>query len=101
MNRILIDKINDLEQLCKIHKVKTMYGFGSVCTANFKESSDIDFLISFDNVPIDDYADNYFDLHYQLQDLFNRRIDLITEKTLSNPYFIKGIEQTKTLIYAA
>jgi predicted nucleotidyltransferase len=101
MNRILIDKINELEQLCKIHKVKTLYAFGSVCTDKFKENSDIDFLISFENVPIEDYADNYFDLHYRLRDLFNRRIDLVTEKSLSNPYFIKGIERNKTLIYAA
>jgi hypothetical protein len=25
----------------------------------------------------------------------------LTDKSLSNPYFIKGIEQTKQLIYAA
>jgi predicted nucleotidyltransferase len=78
-----------------------MYAFGSVCTDNFKEDSDIDFLIAFDDLSFDQYTDNYFELHYKLQDLFNRQIDLLTENSLSNPYFIKGIEQTKQLIYAA
>jgi hypothetical protein len=101
MNKLLEDKIDELKLLCEEHRVKILYAFGSVCTDYFKEGSDIDFLISFDNVPLDDYADNYFELYYKLRDLFNREIDLVTENSLSNPYFIKGIGQTKRLIYAA
>jgi len=101
MNKILTDKVNDLKKLCEIYKVRSMYVFGSVCTENFNENSDLDFLISFDNISIDQYTDNYFDLHYKLQNLFKRRIDLLTESSLSNPYFIKSVEQTKQLIYAA
>lgn len=101
MNKIITDKIDDLRSLCNTYNVNSMYAFGSVCTDKFNENSDIDFLISFNNLTIEQYTDNYFDLHYKLQDLFNRKIDLLTENSLSNPYFIKGIEQTKQLIYAA
>jgi predicted nucleotidyltransferase len=101
MNRIIEDKIEELKQLCNTYKVKTMYVFGSVCTNKFNETSDIDILISFEDLSVDQYTDNYFDLHYKLQELFGRKIDLLTERSLSNPYFIKGIEQTKRLIYAA
>lgn len=101
MNKILINHIEKLKELCINYKVKSMYVFGSVCTDRFNENSDIDFLISFDNLPIEQYTDNYFELHYKLQDLFNRKIDLVTEKSLSNPFFIKSLEQTKQLIYAA
>lgn len=101
MNKILTDRINELKRLCELYNVRTMYAFGSVCTDKFNKDSDIDFLISFDNLSFDQYTDNYFDLHYKLQDLFERQIDLLTENSLSNPYFIKGIEQTKQLIYAA
>jgi len=38
-------------------------------------------------------------LHDKLRDYFNREIDLITEKSLKNPYFIKEINETKKLIY--
>jgi len=101
MNTLLEDNINQLTELCKIYKVKSMFAFGSVCTSNFKEESDIDFLIDFENLSIDQYADNYFELHYKLEDLFKREIDLVTKNSLSNPYFIKGIENTKKLIYAS
>jgi len=36
----------------------------------------------------------------QLENIFNRKIDLITDKSLSNPFFIKSIEKTKQLLYA-
>ena len=101
MNRIILDRIEELKGLCNIYNVKSMYAFGSVCTDKFNDNSDIDLLISFNNLSIEQYTDNYFDLHYKLQDLFSRKIDLLTENSLSNPYFIKGIEQTKQLIYAA
>ncbi len=101
MNKVLSDKVEELKMLCQKYEVSTMYAFGSVCTDKFNEKSDIDFLISFKNLTIEQYTDNYFDLHYKLQDLFERDIDLLTENSLSNPYFIKGIEQTKQLIYAA
>jgi len=101
MNRIISDRIDDLVLLCNTYKVKTMYVFGSVCTDKFNDNSDIDILISFDNLTIEQYTDNYFELHYKLQELFGRKIDLLTERSLSNPYFIKGLEQTKQLVYAA
>lgn len=101
MNKIVLDRMKELKRLCNIYNIKSMYVFGSVCTNNFNDTSDIDILISFDNLSIEKYTDNYFELHYKLQDLFGRKIDLLTDKSLSNPYFIKALEQTKQLIYAA
>jgi len=101
MNKILTEKLEELNKLCKLFGVKKMHVFGSASTDNFNDTSDIDLLIEFDNLTIEQYTDNYFDLHYKLQDLFGRKIDLLTEKSLSNPYFIKKIEQTKQLVYAA
>jgi uncharacterized protein len=101
MNKIIIDKTDELIKLCHLYSVKSMYAFGSVCTDKFNEESDIDLLISFEALTIEQYTDNYFDLHYQLEELFRRDIDLITDNSLSNPYFIQGVEQTKELIYAA
>jgi len=102
MNQIVTDKISQLKELCKKYHVATMYLFGSAATDAFNDNSDIDFLISFrNNVSLEEYADNYFDLLFELEDIFERKIDLVTEKTLSNPYFIRSVEQTKQLIYAA
>ena len=101
MNKILADKLHDLKRLCETYKVLRMHAFGSVCTDHFGEDSDIDLLISFAPLSIEQYTDNYFDLHYKLEELFHRKIDLLTENSLSNPYFIESLERTKMLLYAA
>ena len=101
MNTIIRDKIEDLKQICKEYDVKTLYIFGSVCTDKFTENSDIDILISFKDISIEKYTDNYFELHYELEALFNRKIDLLTENSLSNPFLIESIKETRQLLYAA
>ena len=102
MNQIVTDKIPQLVMLCKKYRVATMYLFGSAATDAFNENSDVDFLISFKNsVTLEEYADYYFDLLFEMEDIFGRKVDLVTEKSLSNPYFIRSVEDTKQLIYAA
>lgn len=101
MNKIVADKIQELRELCKRFDVKTLYLFGSVCSDKFNNDSDIDILISFKEISIEKYTDNYFEFHYKLEELFNRKIDLLTENSLSNPFFIESIEETKQLLYAA
>ena len=85
--------------LCEKHKVKSLYAFGSVLTEKFNKESDIDFVVNFDNLPLEDYADNYFDLKFSLEDIFNRPVDLLEEKALRNPYFISNMNQQKQLVY--
>jgi len=102
MQLILEKRKEDLKSICQALKVKRLYAFGSVVSGKFNENSDIDFLISFaDNLSIEEYTNNYFSLHYKLRELFNREIDIVTERTLSNPYFIESINETKELIYEA
>ncbi len=91
-----IDKLN---QLCKKHKVAKLYVFGSVLNNNFTSESDIDFVVTFDKVDLEQYADNYFDLKFSLEDLFGRKIDLLEEKAIKNPFLKKSINKSKQLIY--
>jgi len=99
MQRILVDNIDKISALCVEHKVKSLFAFGSVCTDDFNDSSDIDLLISFKPMDYEDYADNYFSLADKFEEIFHRPVDLLTDKSLSNPYFIDAINRTKTLIY--
>ena len=102
MQDILKENINNLKSICKSLGIKRLYAFGSVVSDNFNDNSDIDFLLSFaDNLSIEQYTNNYFALQYKLREMFNRKIDLVTERTLSNPYFIESIDETKELIYEA
>jgi uncharacterized protein len=101
MQKFVLDKIKELKKLCETYDVKTLYIFGSASPDKFNKRSDIDILVSFKDISIEKYTDNYFELHYRLEELFGRKIDLLTENSLSNPYFIESIEETKQLLYAA
>jgi uncharacterized protein len=102
MNKIVKDRLNDIVSLCENNGVKSLYIFGSANTNKFDENSDIDFLIDFnENLSIEEYTENYFKLHYELKELLNRKIDLVTQNSLSNPFFIKSVEQNKSLLYGA
>jgi len=103
MDSIVTDRIPQLVELCKKYHVTTMYLFGSAATGKFDaKTSDIDLLITFSSdVKLLELADTYFDLMYALDDLFGRKVDLLTADSLRNPYFIANVERTKQLIYAA
>lgn len=94
------NKKNELINLYKSLDVDKMYIFGSATGADFRIDSDLDFSISFsENISTEEYTDNFFELYYSLGLLFNRKIDLITENSLSNPYFIQSVNASKVLLY--
>lgn len=101
MNSIIKNNKASIDKLCKENRVEKLYVFGSVLNETFDENSDIDFLVTFnDNIPLLEFGDNYFELLFAFEELFNKKIDLITERSLSNPYFIKELDDTKKMIYA-
>ena len=89
----------EITKLCETHKVKSLYAFGSVLTENFKTESDVDLIVEFENMAFEEYADNYFDFKFSLQDILKRPIDLLEDKAIKNPYFRKAINEKRQLIY--
>jgi predicted nucleotidyltransferase len=108
MVKIVENNIPTIIELCKKHKLKSLYLFGSATDSKyFNEKSDIDFLYEYDlqNYPEWDKGDfdiviNYFTLKENLEEILGRKVDLIPDK-LRNPYFIKSVEGSKKLIYAS
>lgn len=93
---------NKIANLCRKYRVKELYAFGSVLDEKqFNSKSDIDLLVDFENVPLLEYADNFFDLADELEKVFERHVDLLTLKSLKNKYFIANVNSTKKIVYAA
>lgn len=90
-----------LRKLGQKYLLSKMYIFGSVTGDSCSEKSDFDILITFHDLPIDQYTDNFFDLQEDLEKLFGRKEDLLTERSISNPFFKEKVQQTRKLIYAA
>ncbi len=99
MQPLLRDNLDQINALCLAYNVKQLFAFGSVCTDHFTSTSDVDLLIVFNPMEHGDYADAYFEIADKLEALFHRPVDLITDKSLANPYFIDSINKTKMLIY--
>ncbi|MEO6284715.1 MAG: nucleotidyltransferase domain-containing protein [Dyadobacter sp.] len=85
--------------LCKTYKVKRLYAFGSVLTENFNDESDIDLIVDFFDLEVENYADNYFDFKFGLQDVFERRVDLLEERGIRSSFLIAHLNLSKKLIY--
>jgi predicted nucleotidyltransferase len=95
----LYQYLPEIARLCRQYRVKTLYAFGSVLTDRFDSDSDVDLIVKFHSMPVEDYADNYFDFKFSLQDIFKRPVDLLEEQAMRNPYFIQQINRQKQLIY--
>ena len=91
--------IDQIRKLCGSNKVKSLFVFGSVLTEDFNHQSDIDLIVDIDEKDPLTYSDSYFNLKFQLEHLFHRKVDLLEQKALKNPYLREKIEQTKVRLY--
>jgi len=99
MNSIISQNIAEIKSVCDKQQIKSLFAFGSVCSDKFNDQSDIDLLVTFKPMDFGDYADNYFQTADLFEKIFGRKVDLVTEKSLKNPYFVNSVNQTKILLY--
>lgn len=97
--KLIESNIDKIIELCRLHKVSKLFAFGSVLSKNFKQSSDIDLLVDFEEMDVLDYADNYFNLKSALEAILKRPIDLLEQQAVKNPYLKQSIDANKQLIY--
>jgi predicted nucleotidyltransferase len=88
---------------CREFGVTRLEVYGSVCTREFDPvRSDIDFLVEY---PVDYefglWLTRYFDLKERLELLLGRSVDLVMSGAPRNPYFIRAMNETRQLLYAA
>jgi uncharacterized protein len=88
-----------IQKLCIKYNVDKLYLFGSSLNDRFNENSDVDFIVKFKNIDLLKYADNYFNLKFSLEHLFNRPVDLLEEQAIKNPYFLESVNESKQLVY--
>ena len=96
---LLTKHIDQIRKLCGSNKVRSLFAFGSVLTDDFRVDSDIDLVVDIDEKDPLSYSDSYFNLKFQLEQLFQRKIDLLEQKAIRNPFLKAQIEQTQVLIY--
>lgn len=97
---IIEQKLDDMAELCHQFGVRKMYLFGSAITDKFDEKkSDLDLIVEMEPMPPLTRGEMLIALWEALEDLFVRRIDLITDQPIKNHYLQANIDRTKVLIY--
>ncbi|NVM31244.1 MAG: nucleotidyltransferase family protein [Candidatus Helarchaeota archaeon] len=96
MSELDKEKIFELLRLNKLqlqkYGVKRIGLFGSYLRGENKKESDIDFLVEFEEGKKN--YDNFIELAFFLEELFNRRVDLLTIESMSpylKPYILKEV----------
>ncbi len=85
--------------ICKAHKVKELYLFGSAVNGNFTDKSDLDILVDIDEPDPLIRGELLLSFWDELELYSDRKVDLLTPSSLRNPYLIESINKTKRLIY--
>ena len=93
MPPVVEERLAEIAQLCRRHRVARLELFGSAAAGRFRPGeSDLDFLVTFEpEAPLDGLAD-YFDLADGLQALFGAPADLVVAEAIRNPYFRHAVD---------
>ena len=89
-----------LVTICQRLDVKRLRVFGSAVGGSFiAKSSDLDLIVDFYNDSAVGIADRFLALAEELERLFQRRVDLLTERSVRNPIFRESIESAGQTVY--
>ena len=106
MIEIVKYNLNAIADACKKHHVKELFLFGSAARPqDFTDKSDVDILVNFKNLPLETneqvfyVVENRDKLQENLKKIFNREVDLIEGKNISNKYLKYFINKDKKLLY--
>jgi len=102
MNELIDANRDRIVDLCRKYRVARLELFGSAATGQFDATrSDLDFLVEFlPESPMGPFR-QYFDFLLELQDLFQRDVDLVETSAIKNQYFARSVNASRKVLYAA
>ncbi len=99
---ILASRSAEIGELCCRFGVRRLEIFGSATTDRFDpQHSDLDFLYEFEDLSSPELANQFFGLWEGLEALFGRKVDLVSARSVRNPYFLRKINTQRRVLYAA
>jgi predicted nucleotidyltransferase len=88
-----------LAQFCRKWKVRELALFGSALTDDFGPESDVDLLVDFaDDADLSLY--DWLEMRGELEALFGRQVDLVSQEDLRNPFRRHSVLTSKEILYA-
>ena len=90
---------NTVQEPCRRYDVKKLELFGSAAKGDMREDSDLDFIVEFNSSDYKGMFDRYMGLLEELEMNFKRKIDLLTSRSIRNPFFKNSVEREKMTVY--
>lgn len=101
-SELVAARIAEVAALCRRFHVHRLDLFGSAARGTFDpERSDLDFVVTFEELHPVALADDWFGLREGLEALFGRPVDLLTDRSIRNPYLRESVERSRRTLYAA
>ena len=101
MNPLIEPHLAAIRALCREYRVRRLDLFGSAATDAFDPaSSDLDFVASFADTRSPGDAGRYLGFADALEALFGRAVDVVTERSIRNPFFRHAVETSRQSVYA-
>ena len=96
-----IDKFKDqIAEICLNLGVHRLDLFGSATTDEFTSTSDLDFLVDFFPEQAE-LLQKFLTLKERLIQTLHRDVDLVTMRSITNPYLKESIERTRKNVFVA
>ncbi|MFN0073281.1 MAG: nucleotidyltransferase family protein [Chloroflexota bacterium] len=101
MHSSIASKRQEIAVLCHRYHVRRLELFGSATGERFDPGrSDMDFAVEFESLDRESLSNAYFGLLDELEALLGVQVDLVTSRSIRNPFFKKRLDQTKIPLYA-
>lgn len=95
---LVTERMKQLHQICRRYQVERLRLFGSAVSGSLRPDSDLDFLVEFqEEAPACGF--HPIQMMMEMNELFDRRVDLVQFSAIANPFFREEAEETATLIY--
>lgn len=96
---LLQAKLELLRELCERYGVERLELFGSAARGEFDPtSSDLDFIVQMKGRREPGYARRFYEFAEAIETLYGRRVDLLTELMIKNPYFKAEVEKERRVL---
>jgi predicted nucleotidyltransferase len=85
--------------ICTRYRVRGLRLFGSYARGENRPGSDLDFCVSFEELPPSEYARQFFGLLHDLEDTFHSAVDLLTDSSIRKESLRKSLQRDGVQVY--
>jgi len=97
----LEDIKHKLPPLCEVYGIAYVDAFGSMARRDQSDDSDIDLIIEFAEPRREQISLRFFGFLHAIEEAFDKNVDLLTERSIVNPYLKERINQERVRLYGS